>query len=122
MTNIIGIGILIIATNWGNPIIPKSTWKMIHAFKGVPAVRGRVGVVVEKKVVKFDWDGKKRQVIVSEKIISHVQQLGKVTDEKIAWTRVSPLILKGNAKKAVKKPLDTNPVAKRKWYRLWQKR
>jgi len=120
MTNIVGIGILIIATNWGNPIIPKSTWKMIHAFKGVPAVRGRVGVVVEKKVVKFDWSGKKKSVIVSEKIIRHVQQLGKVTAEKITWTRVSPLILKGDVKKEVNKTVDTERIKKRKWYRLWQ--
>ena len=72
MTNIVGIGILVVVTNWGNPIIPKNAWKMIHEFKGVPAARGRVGVVVEQKVVKFDWDGQKRNIIVAQRTLGHV--------------------------------------------------
>jgi len=116
MTNIVGIGILIIVTNWSTPIIPKSEWKMIHEFKGVPATRGRVGVVVERKVVKFDWDGQKRQVVIAQRNVGHVQQIGKVRNEKIVWTQGAPLILKGDNKK----PVKAKPLAKRKWYRLWQ--
>lgn len=90
MTNIVGTIVIAVVTNWSNPIIVQSDLAQVNAFQGVPARRGRMGIVVKEHRAKLDYKGEEKYVVVERETVGYVQQIGQVTKEDITWGPATP--------------------------------
>jgi hypothetical protein len=84
MTNITATVVIMIVTNWSNPVIPPAQFEQVQKLQGVPVERYRMGQVEEVTVAKVPSKQGEVQVVLDKVLKGYVEQLGTAT-ETIIW-------------------------------------
>ena len=84
MTNIVASVVVMVVTNWSNPVIPPAQFEKVQKLQGVPEERYRLGQVEEVTVAKVPAKQGEVQVVLDKVLFGYVEQYGKAT-ETINW-------------------------------------
>lgn len=108
MTNIAATVVIMIVTNWSNPVIPPAQIEQALKLQGVPVERYRLGQIEEVTVAKVSTKQGEVPVVLDKILKGYVEQIGVAT-ETITWKQENFIKIPSPSQTLTNRPVVTPP-------------